>query len=70
MSPLHFDMSTLELYAAPLARATVVVFGEAQLRFPASFTARSQDERVTLWYSVPSLLRKVVERGALELPRS
>ena len=66
MSPLHFDMSTLELYAAPLARATVVVFGEAQLRFPASFTARSQDERVTLWYSVPSLLRQVVERGALD----
>jgi len=42
------------------------VFGEAHLRFPASFTARSQDERVTLWYSVPSLLRQVVERGALD----
>ena len=70
MSPFHFDMSTLELYAAPLARATVVVFGEAQLRFPASFTARSQDERVTLWYSVPSLLRQVAERGATRLSGS
>jgi amino acid adenylation domain-containing protein len=66
MSPFHFDMSTLELYAAPLARSTVVVIGEAQLRFPASFTARSQEERVTLWYSVPALFRQVVERGALE----
>lgn len=66
MSPLHFDMSTFELYAAPLASATVVVFGEAQLRFPATFTARSQDERVSVWYSVPSLFRQVAERGALE----
>ena len=66
MSPLHFDMSTLELYAAPLARCAVVVVGEAHLRFPASFTSRSQDERVSVWYFVPSFFRLVTERGALD----
>jgi amino acid adenylation domain-containing protein len=66
MSPLHFDMSTLELYAAPLAGATVVVMAEAHLQFPASFTARSADHGVTIWYTVPFLLRSVVERGGLD----
>jgi amino acid adenylation domain-containing protein len=66
MNPLHFDMSTLELYAAPLAGATVVVMAEAHLQFPASFTARSADQAVTIWYTVPFLLRSVVERGGLD----
>ena len=66
MSPLHFDMSTLELYAAPLAGAAVVVFGEAHLRFPASFTQRSEEHGVSVWYTVPSFLRHVVERGAID----
>ena len=66
MSPLHFDMSTLELYAAPLAGAAVVVMAEAHLQVPASFTARSADHGVTVWYTVPFLLRSVVERGGLD----
>ncbi|MEM7284822.1 MAG: AMP-binding protein [Actinomycetota bacterium] len=64
--PLHFDQSTFELYAAPLARAAVVAVSEAQVRFPATFTQWSADERITVWYSVPSLFRQLVERGGLE----
>jgi amino acid adenylation domain-containing protein len=66
MSPLHFDMSTFELYAAPLAGACVVIMSEAVLRFPASFTERSEREGVTIWYTVPFLLRQVTDRGALD----
>ena len=66
MSPLHFDMSTFELYAAPLAGARVVTMSEAVLRFPASFTERSEREGVTIWYTVPFLLRQVTDRGALD----
>ncbi len=65
MSPLHFDMSTLELYAAPLAGATIVVMDEALMRFPASFTARCESEQVTVWYTVPFFLQQVSDRGAL-----
>lgn len=63
--PLHFDQSTFELYAAPLARAAVVAVSEAQVRFPATLSQRSADERITVWYSVPSLFRQLVERGGL-----
>jgi acyl-coenzyme A synthetase/AMP-(fatty) acid ligase len=66
MCPLHFDMSTLELYAGPLAGATTVVMNEAQLKFPATLAERSETERVTFWYAVPFQLRQIVERGALE----
>lgn len=66
MSPLHFDMSTLELYAAPLAGAAVIVMDEALMRFPASFSQRSAAERVTVWYTVPFFLRQLTARGALD----
>lgn len=65
MNPLHFDMSTLELYAAPLAISTIVIMGEAHLQFPAALTERSADFDVTVWYTVPFLLRSVAERGGL-----
>jgi amino acid adenylation domain-containing protein len=66
MSPLHFDMSTLELYAAPLAGSTVVVMDEALMRFPASFSQRASAERVTVWYTVPFFLQQLAARGALD----
>ncbi len=66
MNPLHFDMSTLELYAAPLAGAAVVVMSEAHLQFPAALTERSAETSVTVWYTVPFLLRNVTERGGLD----
>lgn len=64
--PLHFDMSTLELYAAPLSGATIVDISEAELRFPATLTQRFERDCVTHVYAVPYLLRQVQERGALD----
>lgn len=66
MNPLHFDMSTLELYAAPLAVCAVVVMAETDLQFPAGLTQRSAEHGVTIWYTVPFLLRSVLERGGLD----
>ena len=66
MNPLHFDMSTLELYAAPLAGCTTVVMSESDLQFPAGLTQRSAEHDVSMWYSVPFLLRGVVARGGLD----
>ena len=66
MNPLHFDMSTLELYAAPLAMSTIVIMSEAHLQFPAALTERSEEFGVTVWYTVPFLLRSVAERGGLD----
>ena len=64
IAPLHFDQSTFELYAAPLAAATTIVVPDAVLRFPASVGRLVSDERVTVWYSVPFAIAQLVERGA------
>jgi acyl-coenzyme A synthetase/AMP-(fatty) acid ligase len=44
----------------------VVVVPDALLRFPASTSELIERERVTVWYSVPYILRQLVERGALD----
>ncbi len=65
MTGLHFDMSTFELYAVPLAAAALVQMSEPHLRFPASFTERAAEQRTTMWYGVTFLLQQILERGAL-----
>ena len=63
---LHFDQSTFELYVAPFVGAAVTVVPDAVLRFPASVSELVERERVTVWYSVPYVLRQLVTRGALD----
>lgn len=65
VAPLHFDQSTFELYAAPLAGAAVVVLSDVVLRFPASVSDLIARERVTVWYSVPYAITQLTERGAV-----
>lgn len=62
-SPLHFDMSTFELYACPLAGATAVTVTEGTVRFPATLSQQLQDARVTVVYAVPYQLRQLSLRG-------
>ncbi len=65
IAPLHFDQSTFELYAAPLAGSATIVVPDGLARFPASVAALVADERATVWYSVPFAISQLVERGAL-----
>jgi amino acid adenylation domain-containing protein len=65
VAPLHFDQSTFELYAGPVAGAAVLVIPEPILRFPASLSALLEAERITVWYSVPYLLAQLSTRGVL-----
>ncbi len=64
IAPLHFDQSTFELWAAPLAGAAVVVVPDGVLRFPASVSDLVARERATVWYSVPYAITQLVTRGA------
>ncbi|MFK7917749.1 MAG: amino acid adenylation domain-containing protein [Ilumatobacter sp.] len=66
IASLHFDQSTFELYAAPLVGAAVTVAPDAVMRFPASLSELVANERATVWYSVPYVLRQLVTRGALD----
>jgi amino acid adenylation domain-containing protein len=64
IAPLHFDQSTFELWAGPLAGAAVVVAPDGVLRFPASLSDLVARERATVWYSVPYAITQLVTRGA------
>lgn len=65
-SPLHFDISLLGYFAAPLAGATTIIIPEAHARMPASMSQLAADEQLTIWYSVPFALIQLLTRGALE----
>ena len=65
IAPLHFDQSTFELWAAPLAGAAVVVVPDGVLRFPASVSDLVAREKGTVWYSVPFAITQLVTRGAV-----
>ena len=65
-SPLHFDMSTFDYFSGPLAGATTIVVPESYSVLPASMSQLVQDERLSIWYSVPLALIQMLTRGVLE----
>lgn len=65
-SPLHFDMSTFDYLTGPLCGATTVIIPEAYTLFPVNLAKLIQDEKLTIWYSVPFALIQLLLRGTLE----
>ncbi|MDH4171373.1 MAG: amino acid adenylation domain-containing protein [Acidimicrobiia bacterium] len=66
LTPIHFDMSTFELFAGPLAGACTVVVPEPYLRVPASLAQLIAKEQITTLYGVPFLFTQLLDRGALD----
>jgi amino acid adenylation domain-containing protein len=65
-APLHFDLSIFDVFAAAAAGASVVLVPPQALVFPVEAARFIRDERITVWYSVPSALSMLVRRGGLE----
>ena len=65
-SPLHFDMSTLDYFSSPLVGATTVIIPEAYTKLPASLSQLIEQEKLTIWYSVPFALIQLLQRGLLQ----
>lgn len=65
-SPLHFDMSTFDYFSGPLAGATTIIIPEAYTKLPASLSKLVQDERMTIWYSVPFALIQMLLHGVMD----
>lgn len=65
-APLHFDQSLFGYFAAPLAGATTVIFPDSYVKMPASLTALVAKERITLWFSVPLILKQVLLYGKID----
>jgi amino acid adenylation domain-containing protein len=60
-APFHFDLSVFDLYLAAFGTATVVLVPEDIAYFGQSLTRFIVDERITIWYSVPSALRLITK---------
>jgi len=66
IAPLHFDLSTFDLYSTHLAAATVVLLDEQAVMFPAAVVATLQKQRITTCYATPTTWIQLLERGQLE----
>jgi amino acid adenylation domain-containing protein len=64
-APLHFDLSVFDLFATCRAAACMIVLPEVITMFPVRLAEWMQRERISVWYSVPSVLTMLVTRASL-----
>lgn len=64
-APLHFDLSTFDFFASAIAGATTVIIPEALTKFPANLSRLIENEKISVWYSVPFALIQLMQRGEL-----
>jgi len=71
-APFHFDLSVLDLYVAFLAGASVTLIPDGMSYVPRKLVDFILNEKITIWYSVPSALTLMMEQGGMldveELP--
>lgn len=65
-APFHFDLSILDLFLPAKHGATLVLIGEELGKDPQRLAATIAEERITRWYSTPSILNLLCEYGKLE----
>jgi amino acid adenylation domain-containing protein len=65
-APFHFDLSILDLYVSLKHGATLVLIGEELGKQPQQLAELIAEERLSIWYSTPSILRLLVEFGRME----
>jgi len=66
ISPLHFDMSVVEVYLALRAGASLAILSEVTAMFPAKLAAEISRLGITVWNSVPSTLALLANSTALD----
>ena len=64
-APLHFDLSTFDIYATVKAGGTVVLVPEHLSAVPEQLVSLLEAERVSVTYLVPSILSLMVRYGRL-----
>ena len=66
-APFHFDLSTFDLFGAALAGAPVYLVPKRASVFPVEIAKFIDRHQITVWYSVPSILTMLTEKGGLEI---
>jgi amino acid adenylation domain-containing protein len=65
-APLNFDLSTFDVFGALAAGASITIVPERLSMFPSRLAELIEHERLTVWYSVPSVLTLLATHGGLE----
>lgn len=60
-APFHFDLSILDIYVCARHGARLVLIDETVGRHPKKLAARIVGERISIWYSTPSILRLLLD---------
>jgi amino acid adenylation domain-containing protein len=64
-APLHFDLSVFDLYVACKAGAALVLVPDGLSSFPFRLAEWIDKEKISVWYSVPTILSLLVRSGNL-----
>lgn len=64
-APFHFDLSIHDLYVPLTSGATLVLVGESASKQPLGLAKLIAEERISVWYSTPSILRMMAEFGRM-----
>ncbi|MGB3509325.1 MAG: amino acid adenylation domain-containing protein [Microcoleaceae cyanobacterium] len=65
-APLHFDLSIFDIFTTIKAGATVILVPPELSVFPKNLAKFIEQHQITIWYSVPSVLRQLVVYGNLQ----
>lgn len=65
-APLHFDLSILDVHVAIKHGATLVLVSEETGKDAARLAPLISEQRITVWYSAPSILALLAQYGKLE----
>lgn len=65
-APIYFDISLPAYLSTPLVGATTIIATDAHTIFPVSMSQFIEEERISLWYSVPLALTQMLEKGFAE----
>jgi amino acid adenylation domain-containing protein len=65
-APLHFDLSTFDFFSSAIAGASTVIVPEAFTKFPTNLAKFIQEEKITVWYSVPFALIQLLQHGKVD----
>lgn len=64
IAPFHFDLSVFDIYASLQQRARLVLAPELAATFPGLIVEAIETHRVSVLYTVPSILRTLHDTGA------
>ncbi len=65
-APFHFDLSILDIYVPLKHAATLVLISDEAGKDPGKLAPLIESEKITVWYSTPSILTLLTQYGRLQ----